>query len=73
MSWEQPWRALQAGATWEQVAAATGRGAAEARRDYRQWAADEHRLWVDSHGEYGMDAAEYARRSRELTPPPSSD
>jgi hypothetical protein len=53
-------RALQAGATWEQVASATGRGAAEARRDYRQWAADEHRLWVDCNGEFGMDSAEYA-------------
>jgi hypothetical protein len=53
-------RALQAGATWEQVAAATGRGEAQARRDYREWAADEHRLWVDYNGEFGIDGAEYA-------------
>ena len=53
-------RALQAGATWEQVAAATGRGEAQARRDYRQWAEDEHRLWEDYNGEFGIDAAEYA-------------
>lgn len=53
-------RALQAGATWQQVAAATGRDEAQARRDYRQWAGDEHRLWVDYNGEFGIDAAEYA-------------
>ena len=53
-------RALQAGASWEQVAAATGRDEAQARRDYRQWAEDEHRLWADCNGEFGIDAAEYA-------------
>jgi hypothetical protein len=53
-------RALQAGATWEQVAAATGRSEAQARRDYREWAEGEHRLWVDYDGEFGIDAAEYA-------------
>ena len=53
-------RALQAGATWAQVAAATGRDEAQARRDYRDWADDEHRLWADCDGEFGIDAAEYA-------------
>jgi hypothetical protein len=53
-------RALQAGVTWEQVAAATGRDEARARRDYREWAQDEHRLWTDTSGEFGIDDAEYA-------------
>jgi hypothetical protein len=53
-------RALQAGATWAQVAAATGRSEDQARRDYREWAEDEHRLWADCNGEFGIDAAEYA-------------
>ena len=53
-------RALQAGATWAQVAAATGRDEGQARRDYREWAEDEHRLWADCNGEFGIDAAEYA-------------
>jgi hypothetical protein len=53
-------RALQAGATWAQVAAATGRDEAQARRDYRDWADDEHRLWTDCDGEFGIDATEYA-------------
>jgi hypothetical protein len=52
--------ALQAGATWEEVAAATGRDEAQARMDYREWAEDEHRLWADWNGEFGIDAAEYA-------------
>jgi hypothetical protein len=53
-------RALQAGATWEQVAAATGRDETQARRDYREWAEVEHHLWADCNGEFGIDAAEYA-------------
>ena len=42
------------------MAAAAGRDEAQARRDYREWAADEHRLWADYNGEFGIDAAEYA-------------
>lgn len=53
-------RALQAGATWEQVAAATGRDEARARQDYREWAEDEHRLWETYHGDFGIDSTEYA-------------
>lgn len=53
-------RALQAGATWEQVAMATGRDEAQARRDYREWAEDEHRLWRDYDGQFGIDDTEYA-------------
>jgi len=53
-------RALQAGATWAQVAAATGRDEAQARQDYRKWAEDEHRLWEDYNGEFGISADEYA-------------
>jgi hypothetical protein len=50
-------RALQAGATWQQVAPATGRDEAQARRDYREWAKDERRLRADCNGEFGIDAA----------------
>src|ERR1700729_3860385 len=53
-------RALQAGATWPQVAAATGRDETRARQDYREWAEDEHRLWEDYNGEFGISADEYA-------------
>jgi hypothetical protein len=53
-------RALQAGATWAQVAAATGRDESQARQDYREWAQDEHQLWEDYNGEFGISADEYA-------------
>jgi hypothetical protein len=52
--------ALQAGATWTQVAAATGRDEAQARQAYREWAEDEHRMWEDCNGEFGISADEYA-------------
>jgi hypothetical protein len=28
--------------------------------DYREWAAEEHGLWTDHNGQFGIDAAEYA-------------
>jgi hypothetical protein len=42
------------------VAAATGRDEARARQDYRERAEDEHRLWEDYNGEFGISADEYA-------------
>ena len=53
-------RAVQAGATWAQVAEATGRDETQARRDYREWADEEHRLWADCDGQFGIDDDEYA-------------
>ena len=37
--------ALDAGATWEQLAEALGVDEATARRRYREWADDQHRQW----------------------------
>jgi hypothetical protein len=56
-------QALEAGATWEQVAAARGYDEAQARQDYRKWAEGQHRLWASDHsggGKFGMNDAEYA-------------
>ncbi len=57
-------RALQAGATWEQIADACGCSEAHARQDYRDWAEDQHRLWTGelggSAGRFGMNDADYA-------------
>jgi hypothetical protein len=56
-------RALKAGATWEQVAAALDCDEAHARQDYRKWAEGQHRLWAGEYGgggEFGMNDAEYA-------------
>ena len=50
--------ALDAGAAWEQVAEATGDDEATARRRYREWAEDQHRLrGHKTHG--GLDDDEY--------------
>src|SRR5262249_61130381 len=56
-------RALEAGATWEQVAAALDCDEAQARQAYRKWAEGQHRLWAGEYGgggEFGMNDAEYA-------------
>ena len=50
--------ALDAGATWAQLAEATGDDEATTRRRYREWAEDQHRLWA--RGTYeGLDDDEY--------------
>jgi hypothetical protein len=57
-------RALEAGASWEQVAAARGCDEAQARQDYRKWAAGQHHLWASDYsggGKLGMNDAEYAK------------
>jgi hypothetical protein len=53
-------RAIQAGATWEQIAEATGTSEARARQDYREWAEGQHRLYRDYEGKFGMGDTEYA-------------
>jgi hypothetical protein len=52
--------AAKAGANWEQIGAARGIGADQARLDYRKWAEGQHNLlsWTD--GRFGMSDAEYA-------------
>ena len=53
-------RAVRAGASWEQVAAATGISAAQARQEYRNWIRQQHvrSKNPNPHG-LGMDDAEY--------------
>ncbi len=52
--------AVKAGASWPEVAAATGSEEAQARRRYREWADGQHRLYADYEGKFGMDDAEHA-------------
>ena len=52
--------ALEAGATWQQVAEATGTSESKARQEYRDLAEGQHRLWRDTDHRFGMDDAEYA-------------
>ncbi len=62
--------AVLAGASWQQVAAATGSDEAAARQAYRQWADGQHRLYTDYEGRFGMDAAGHAAALRRAAEPP---
>jgi hypothetical protein len=50
-------QAVKAGASWPQIAAATGSDEAQARQRYREWADSQHRLHADYQGEFGLDDA----------------
>ena len=63
--------AVLAGASWLQVAAATGSDEAAARQAYREWADGQHRLYVDYEGRFGMDAAGHAAALRRAAEPPA--
>lgn len=52
--------AVQAGASWPEIAAATGSEEAKVRQGYREWAGGQHRLYADYQGEFGMDDTEHA-------------
>ena len=53
-------QALEAGATWKQIADATGIDEARARQEYREFAEGQHRLWQAYEGKWGLGDAEYA-------------
>jgi hypothetical protein len=55
-------RAARAGATWDQIAAATGTTAEAARAAYAEWAEGQHRLHADIG--IGLDDEEYAAALR---------
>ncbi len=74
--------AVEAGASWEQIAAARGTGAEQARQEYREWAEGQHDLWTGKWGgepgRSGLDDAGYAAaiaRAAEgqLGPDPAED
>jgi hypothetical protein len=51
--------AVKAGASWSQVAAATGSDETQVWQGYREWAGGQHRLHGDYQGKFGMDDAEH--------------
>ena len=53
-------RAVQAGASWPQIAAATGSDEAAVRHAYREWADGQRRLHIAYEGEFGLNAAEHS-------------
>jgi hypothetical protein len=54
-------QAVKAGASWDQVGAARGTSADQARQDYREWADGQHNLLTWTEGRFGMSDAEYAQ------------
>jgi hypothetical protein len=57
--------AVVAGATWQQIADATGGDADQARQAYRDWAEEQHKLRQDfPGGTIGLGDAEYAAALR---------
>jgi hypothetical protein len=67
--------AVVAGASWEQIAAATGTTEAKAREAYKAWAEEQHRLRQDyPGGSIGMGDDEYtaALKAAETTEAPDA-
>ncbi|MFC6083465.1 hypothetical protein [Sphaerisporangium aureirubrum] len=63
-------RALQAGVSWREVAAATGRDEREARGDYQVWADDRHDLHRNYPGATsGMTDEQYAEATARAAAP----
>ena len=63
--------AVLAGASWRQVAAATGSDEATVRQAYREWAGSQHRLYIGYEGKFGMDDAEHAAAISRAAGPPA--
>jgi len=53
-------QAAKAGASWEQIGAARGTSAEQARLDYREWADGQHSLLSYGDGRFGMSDTDHA-------------
>jgi hypothetical protein len=53
-------QAVAAGASWSQIAEATGSDEATVRQGYQEWADGQHRLYAGYQGKFGMNDAELA-------------
>jgi hypothetical protein len=61
--------AVQAGASWQQIADATGNTPDRARQRYQQWADGQHRLRAEHNGTLGLTGTEHAAALRRATGP----
>ena len=52
-------QAVDAGATWSQIAEAVGSGEERVRQQYREWADGQHRLHTWYQGKFGLNHADY--------------
>jgi hypothetical protein len=62
--------ALEAGATWAQIAAARDTDEDTAQREYRAWADGQHHLWRVYGGRFGINPVEYAAAIARGSRPP---
>ena len=60
---------MKAGATWEQIAEATGSTEAQARQDYREYAKGQHQLHEHYEGRFGLDDDGYAAALKRAAEP----
>jgi hypothetical protein len=65
--------AVKAGASWPQIAAATGSDEVKVRQGYQEWADGQHRLYADYQGEFGMDDAGHAAAINRAAGPQAGD
>jgi hypothetical protein len=65
--------AVKAGASWPEIAAATGSDEAKVRQGYREWADGQHRLYADYQGKFGLNDAEHAAAISRAAGPPVSE
>lgn len=63
--------AVQAGATWPQIAQATGSAEAQVRQQYREWADSQHRLHDYYGGTIGLNDADHATAIKRAAEPPA--
>ena len=64
--------AVTAGASWEQIGAARGTSADQARRDYCEWAEGQHHLLTGTEGRIGRSDAGYATAIARASDPETS-
>jgi hypothetical protein len=64
-------QAVQADATWPQIAEAVGADETQLRQQYRDWADGQHRLHIHYQGKFGLNDADYATAIERVAEPPT--
>jgi hypothetical protein len=64
-------QAVEAGATWPQIADAVGSDEAQVRQKYREWADCQHHLHTYYEGKFGLNDADYAAAIQRAADPPA--
>ena len=64
--------AVEARASWEQIGAARGASAEQARQDYREWAEGQHGMWTGKWGGRARQVRPGRCRVRRSAPPPGA-